>query len=161
MPMQLDDITLTADDHGAGRSAAERPPLPVDPARAARHADGAARQLVALLRSGPDPGLAAVGRWAVRDVAAHVAGGMELYAQLARGTPSPAPAIEAITALNDQIVADLGDQDLPALAGRIEATTEADAAASLAAIGRDAIRFAGRPVLRPLLIGAWKRKEQP
>jgi ubiquinone/menaquinone biosynthesis C-methylase UbiE len=40
-------------------------------------------------------------------------------------------------------------------------TTEADAAASLAAIGRDAIRFAGRPVLWPLLIGAWKRKEQP
>jgi len=38
MPMQRDDITLTADDHGAGRAAAERPPLPVDPARAARPA---------------------------------------------------------------------------------------------------------------------------
>ena len=87
MPMQQDDITLTADDHGAGRAAAERPPLPVDPARAARHADGAARQLVALLRSGPDPGLTA--------------------------------------------------------------------------IGRDAIRCAARPVLWPLLTGAWKRKEQP
>jgi hypothetical protein len=71
--MQLDDITLTADDHGAGRAAVERPPLPVDPARAAR---------------------------------------------------------------------------------------DADAAASLAAIGRDTIGFAGRPVLWPLLIGA-KRKEQP
>jgi cysteine desulfurase / selenocysteine lyase len=32
MPMQLDGITLTADDHGAGRAAVERPPLPVDPA---------------------------------------------------------------------------------------------------------------------------------
>ena len=56
MPMQLDGITLTADDHGAGRAAVERPPLPVDPARAARDADGAASQLVALLHSGPDPG---------------------------------------------------------------------------------------------------------
>ena len=80
MPIQRDDITLTADDHGAGRAAAERPPLPVDPARAAR-------QLAALLRPGPDPGLAA--------------------------------------------------------------------------LGRDAIRFADRPVLWPLLIGAWKHKEQP
>jgi hypothetical protein len=102
MPMQLDGITLTADDHGVGRAAVERPPLPVGPARAARDADGAA----------------------------------------------------------SQIVADLGDQDVPARAGRIEATTEADAAASLAAIGRDTIGFAGRPVLWPLLIGA-KRKEQP
>jgi hypothetical protein len=66
--MQLDGITLTADDHGAGRAAVER--------------------------------------------------------------PSPAPAIEA------------------------------DAATSLAAIGRDTIGFAGRPVLWLLLIGA-KRKEQP
>ena len=40
--MQLDDITLTADDQGAGRAAVERPPLPVDPARAARDADAAA-----------------------------------------------------------------------------------------------------------------------
>ncbi len=46
MPMQRDDITLTADDHGAGKAAAERPPLPVDPARAARHADGAARPVL-------------------------------------------------------------------------------------------------------------------
>jgi hypothetical protein len=40
MPMQLDGITLTAYDHGAGRAAVERPPLPVDPARAARDATG-------------------------------------------------------------------------------------------------------------------------
>ena len=43
MRVQRDDITLTAGDHGAGRAAAERPPLPADQARAARHADGAAR----------------------------------------------------------------------------------------------------------------------
>src|SRR5215470_5814418 len=96
-------------------------PVPaVDLTRAARAAGGAASQLAALLRAGPDPGLAAVGHWTVRDVAAHVAGGAELYAQIARGAPSPAPTIEAITALNDQIIATLGEQDLPALADRME-----------------------------------------
>jgi SAM-dependent methyltransferase len=39
-------------------------------------------------------------------------------------------------------------------------TTEAGAAAALASIDRDAIRFPDRPVLWPLLIGAWKRKGQ-
>jgi ubiquinone/menaquinone biosynthesis C-methylase UbiE len=38
-------------------------------------------------------------------------------------------------------------------------TTETDAAAALAALDRDAVRFADRPVLWPLLLGAWKRKE--
>ena len=39
-------------------------------------------------------------------------------------------------------------------------TTETGAAAALAAIDRDATDFTDRPVLWPLLIGAWKRKEQ-
>ena len=100
----------------------ERPAVPpVDLTRAAHAADGAAGQLVALLRTRPDPGAVAVGHWTVRDVAAHVAGGAELYAELVRGTPSPAPTIEAITALNDQIIGTLAGQDLQALADRIEA----------------------------------------
>lgn len=37
-------------------------------------------------------------------------------------------------------------------------TSEAHAATSLAGLGRDSVRFAARPVLWPLLIGAWKRK---
>jgi ubiquinone/menaquinone biosynthesis C-methylase UbiE len=40
-------------------------------------------------------------------------------------------------------------------------TTEADAAASLASVDRDATRFAGCPMTWPLLIGAWKHKERP
>src|SRR5215475_4487296 len=104
------------------RAVGERQAIPrVGQARAARAAAGAAGQLAALLRAGPDPGLTAVGRWTVRDVAAHVAGGAELYAQIARGTPSPASTIEGITALNDQILSSIGEQDLPALAGRVEA----------------------------------------
>ena len=39
-------------------------------------------------------------------------------------------------------------------------TTEDAAAATLAEFDRDAIRFAFRPMLWPLLIRAWKRKEQ-
>jgi ubiquinone/menaquinone biosynthesis C-methylase UbiE len=39
-------------------------------------------------------------------------------------------------------------------------TTEAGAAATLAAASRDAARFADRQLLWPLLIGAWKRKPQ-
>ena len=39
-------------------------------------------------------------------------------------------------------------------------TTEKAAAAALAALDRDAVRFADRPVLWPLLIGAWKRKDK-
>ena len=104
------------------RAVGERQAIPrVGQARAARAAAGAAGQLAALLRAGPDPGLTAVGRWTVRDVAAHVVGGAELYAQIARGTPSPASTIEGITALNDQILSTVGEQDLPALAGRVEA----------------------------------------
>ena len=38
-------------------------------------------------------------------------------------------------------------------------TTEDAAAATLAALERDAARFADRPMLWPLMIGAWKRKE--
>jgi uncharacterized protein (TIGR03083 family) len=99
----------------------QRPVPAVEVARAARAARGAASQLAALLRACPDPGAAGVGRWTVRDVAAHVAGGAELYTQIARGTPSPAPTIEAITALNDQIIGTIGEQDTAALASRIEA----------------------------------------
>jgi uncharacterized protein (TIGR03083 family) len=103
------------------RAAAQPQPLPLDLARAARAADGAASQLVALLRSGLDPRLTAVGHWTVRDVAAHVAGGAELYAQIVRGTPSPASTIESVTTLNDQIIGTISDRDTPALADRVEA----------------------------------------
>jgi uncharacterized protein (TIGR03083 family) len=112
----------------------ERPAVPpVDLTRAARAAGGAADQLVALLRGKLDPGATAVGRWTTRDVAAHIAGGAELYAELTRGTPSPAATIEAITALNDQIIGTLAGLDLRALADRIEAAV----AGLLAAAERD------------------------
>jgi hypothetical protein len=39
-------------------------------------------------------------------------------------------------------------------------TTKDAAAAALAEFDRDASRFAFRPMMWPLLIGAWKRKER-
>ena len=39
-------------------------------------------------------------------------------------------------------------------------TTEERAAAALASFDRDATRFPDRPLLWPLLVSAWKRKEQ-
>jgi SAM-dependent methyltransferase len=39
-------------------------------------------------------------------------------------------------------------------------TTDADAAATLAALDQDSASFPDRPLLWPLLIGAWKRKER-
>ncbi len=80
--------------------------------------------------------------------------------------------------------AGLGDPDGTDVAGRIEplatgrailentcrsllpaavahgVTTEQDAAAALASFGDDVARFGDRPLLWPLLISAWKRKEQ-
>jgi len=38
-------------------------------------------------------------------------------------------------------------------------TNEADAAETLAALERDAARFAERSMLWPVLVGAWKRKD--
>lgn len=104
-----------------GRAAGERPAVPpVDLPRAAGAAGSAANQLVALLRAGPGPHAPAVGHWTVRDVAAHVAGGAELYAGLVHGTRTAAATIEAVTELNDQIIGTLAGQDLPALTDRID-----------------------------------------
>jgi len=104
------------------RVAGELPPVPsLDVTRAARAARTAAGRFAALLRAVPDPCVTAIGQWTVRDVAAHVAGGAELYASIARGTPSPAPTIDAITELNDQIIGTVGERDLPALADRVDA----------------------------------------
>ncbi|MGN6791461.1 MAG: maleylpyruvate isomerase family mycothiol-dependent enzyme [Streptosporangiaceae bacterium] len=107
-------------DGTRGRADYRRPVNPADLTLAARAAGGAADQLVTMLRAGPDPAAVAVGSWTVRDVAAHVAGGAELYDQLARGSPSPARSIETITALNDQILGTLAGQSVQVLADRIE-----------------------------------------
>jgi len=103
------------------RAAGELPTLPsVDVTRAADAARAAAGRFAALLRAVPDPGVTAIGHWTVRDVAAHVAGGAELYAGIVRGTPSPAPTIDAITALNEQIIGTVAESGLLALADRVE-----------------------------------------
>jgi ubiquinone/menaquinone biosynthesis C-methylase UbiE len=85
----------------------------------------------------------------------------QLFARAGAGMPDGtdvAGRIEPL-AIGRTLVEDSFRSVLPtALAHGV--TTEADAAATLAAIDRDATRFPDRPFLWPLMIGAWKRKEQ-
>jgi SAM-dependent methyltransferase len=83
-----------------------------------------------------------------------------LFAQAGVGTPDGTDVVGRVEPLTTgrAMLAGAFRSLLPtAIAHGI--TTEADAAAALAAIDRDASRFADRPMLWPLLVGAWKRKE--
>ncbi len=83
----------------------------------------------------------------------------QLFAQAGIGTPDGTDVAGRIEPLSTgrTMVENTFRGVLPAaLAHGI--TTEADAAAALADLDRDAARFADRPLLWPLLIGAWKRK---
>jgi SAM-dependent methyltransferase len=85
----------------------------------------------------------------------------QLFAQAGVGTPDGTDVAGRIEPLatGRKIMESAFSSVLPtALAHGV--TTEADAAATLASIDRDAARFPDRPVLWPLLIGAWKHKEQ-
>lgn len=96
-----------------------------DKGRAADQIDAAFAQLCGLLRGAPDLTPRAIGRWTARDVAAHLAGGLPLYCGLLSGDQPPAESIEAIEALNDDVVASVPEQDGPALAARIESAAAA------------------------------------
>jgi trans-aconitate methyltransferase len=85
----------------------------------------------------------------------------QLFAQAGVGTPDGTDVAGRIEPLGTghTVLESVFHSLLPtALAHRV--TTEADAAAAIAALGLDARRFADYPMLWPLLIGAWKQKEQ-
>jgi SAM-dependent methyltransferase len=85
----------------------------------------------------------------------------QLFAQAGVGTPDGTDVAGRIEPLatGRTIMEGAFHSVLPtALANGV--TTEAAAATALASIDRDASRFPDRPVLWPLLIGAWKRKGQ-
>ena len=87
---------------------------------------------------------------------AHLA---QLFAQAGAGSPDGtdvAGRIEPLASGRTLLEGTFRSVLPAALASGI--TTKTDADAALAAIGRDALRHADRPVLWPLLIGAWKRK---
>jgi uncharacterized protein (TIGR03083 family) len=88
-------------------------------------------QLVEMLRTVRDPDAPATDRWTVADMAAHVAGNLEVCTAMVRGIPSPAGSIDAIGALNDLVIATLAERDIDRLCEHIEA----HAAAYIDAIG--------------------------
>jgi SAM-dependent methyltransferase len=85
----------------------------------------------------------------------------QLFAQAGVGTPDGTDVAGRIEpfATGHTVLESVFQSLLPtALAHGL--TTEAGSAAAIAALGRDAHRFPDYPMLWPLLIGAWKQKEQ-
>lgn len=97
------------------------PPPPTDLATTVEHLGVAIKQLVRVLSNVRDPNAPATNRWTVTDVAAHIAGNLEVCTAMVRGVPSPAGSIDAIGALNDLVIATLGERDIHRLGEHIEA----------------------------------------
>src|SRR5262249_6999045 len=83
-----------------------------------RYLDRALDQVADLIAVTP-AAAPAIGRWSAREVAAHIAGGLELYTELIRGGMSPAETIDAIAPMNDEIIGSIDEAGMPALAERI------------------------------------------
>lgn len=92
-------------------------------------------RLCAVLRSAPDPDQSAVGTWTVRDVGAHLAGGIPVYTGIVRGEPSPYSRLDRIVETNAGFVAALAERDCRVLADRIAAASGEFAAAVRAVPG--------------------------
>jgi SAM-dependent methyltransferase len=85
----------------------------------------------------------------------------QLFAQAGVGTPDGTDVAGRIEPLaTGRLIMEGAFRSVLPTALAHDVTTEAGAAAALASIDRDATRFPDRPVLWPLLIGAWKRKAQ-
>jgi len=89
-----------------------------DIAPTARHLERALDQVADLIAVTP-AAAPAIGRWTAREVAAHIAGGLELYTELIRGGTSPAETIDGIGPMNDEIIASIDELGMPALAERV------------------------------------------
>ena len=84
-----------------------------------------------------------------------------LFAQAGVGTPDGTDVTGRIEPLaTGRIILERVFHSLLPTALAHGVTTEASAATTLAGLDQDASRFADRPMLHPLLIGAWKQKEQ-
>jgi uncharacterized protein (TIGR03083 family) len=94
---------------------------PTDLAMTVDYLGVAIKQLVNVLSDVRDPNAPATNRWTVTDVAAHIAGNLEVCTAMVRGVPSPAGSIDAIGALNDLVIATLGERDINRLGEHIEA----------------------------------------
>jgi uncharacterized protein (TIGR03083 family) len=76
------------------------------------------RQFCDLLATADRPDAPAIESWRVRDVGAHLTG-IKAYAEMLRGTPSPAASIDGITDWNAANVAAAADDAVAAIADRV------------------------------------------
>jgi ubiquinone/menaquinone biosynthesis C-methylase UbiE len=86
----------------------------------------------------------------------------QLFAQAGVGTPDGTDVAGRVEPLaTGRIIMESAFRSVQPTALAHGVTTEAGAAATLASIAGDVMRFPDRPMLWPLLISAWKRKERP
>lgn len=83
-------------------------------------ADDGMRRQVAMFRRDIDPDRAVSDAWTVRDVAAHMVNGLDLYAGYASGEPSALASVTDVAAMNAAMLGSSGTQELGALADQIE-----------------------------------------
>lgn len=85
---------------------------------------GYTSRLCAILRTSPDPEAPALGTWTLRDVANHLASGVENYARWLQGLDAPdLNEIRKMSRWNMETVRAMPPTDLAELADRIEAAT--------------------------------------
>jgi uncharacterized protein (TIGR03083 family) len=112
-----------------------RIPLP-DKARVAAEVTAGIRQWCDLLLRIEDLNTPAVGTWTARDVAAHFASGLPLYAGLLEGKPSPiSSSLDETGGVNEAGVRSVAETDRGALAEQILAGTDGLVAAVMARDG--------------------------
>ena len=75
---------------------------------------------IELIRGVKDPNAIAVGHWSIRDVTAHMVDFFENYKRVAEGKGTAEPSMDNISAYNASRVAAIADDDMKALADRIE-----------------------------------------
>lgn len=76
-----------------------------------------------LVRTQPDLSMPLTGgsTWTAREAAAHLSAGINLYAEIATGIPSPYPSLdrESVTVSNAWLIADIAESDPDKLAGMV------------------------------------------
>lgn len=108
----------------AAAHSAYQPVAPPDKKRALMELPAAMDRFCELLLFGEGLDIHSVGQWSASDVAAHVATGLELNVDVARGLGSPADTLDDIPAWSQAALENVVDRTPSALAERIRAAVD-------------------------------------
>ncbi|MGH3845562.1 MAG: maleylpyruvate isomerase family mycothiol-dependent enzyme [Pseudonocardiaceae bacterium] len=114
-----------------------------DKDRAVAAVEAAVDRLCRVVRSAGNPEALAIGEWSVRDVAAHVAGGIPVHLSIIRGEGSTYRALDRIAESNAAALAEITERNCGVLADRIEAGMADLAAAARARPGDPQVAWHG------------------